>query len=159
MNNQLRNYKYAGARALVLLHEQHLRIFLDTWKLAKARNVALPKTDDRDYKSLETLIIHNLRAARGYMLWICDRLELDDPKIRIEPDIANIELEAADYIEHLLECWRLPLVDVETSRYAEIYTTNWGMELPIEAMLEHAVMHPIRHSFQLNNLILDLDKE
>lgn len=158
MNNQLKQYKYAGARALVLLHEQHLRSFLDTWKLTKARNIALPKTDDTDYKSLETLLIHNLRAARGYMVWICDRLELSDPKIRTAPNIANVEVEAADFVEHLLERWRLPLVDIETSRFSEIYVTNWGMKLPIEAMLEHAVMHPIRHSFQLNNLLTELDK-
>lgn len=159
MNNQLRHYKDGGARALVLLHELHLRNFGDIWKKAKAIDLKLPKTDDTDYESLETLLLHNLRSARGYMTWICDKLELDDPKIETTPEVGTIELETEDYIEHLLERWRLPLANVESKRYSETYTTNWEMELPIEAMLEHAVMHPIRHHFQLNNLMKDLKND
>ena len=31
--------------------------------------------------------------------------------------------------------------------------TRWGSPYSINAMLEHAVMHPIRHRFQLENLL------
>jgi hypothetical protein len=34
-----------------------------------------------------------------------------------------------------------------------IYPSRWGTEYCIDAMLEHAVMHPIRHEFQLRNLM------
>ena len=33
------------------------------------------------------------------------------------------------------------------------YTSRWKVEYCIDAMLEHAVMHPIRHEFQLSNLL------
>ncbi len=67
-------YKYGGAKALVALHEIHLRSFYETWKEAKQVGVKLPVTDDPYYKSLDTLLYHLLRSARGYMIWMCDKL-------------------------------------------------------------------------------------
>ncbi len=147
------NYNYGGAKALVALHEIHLHSFLKTWQQAKAANIALPETKDVDYQSLEHLLHHGLRAARGYMVWICDKLDLPDPDINEVPALATIEAEAEAYVEHLLECWRLPLVSVEGKRFRETFASNWGIDYCIDAMLEHAVMHPIRHEFQLKNFL------
>ena len=66
---------------MVKLHEQHLRSFVKTWRKAKELNIKLPETTDTDYESLETLLRHVLRAARGYMIWICEKLELPAPEI------------------------------------------------------------------------------
>ena len=35
------------------------------------------------------------------------------------------------------------------------YPSRWQTRYCIDAMLEHAVMHPIRHAFQLYELIKD----
>jgi len=149
-----KKYKYNGARALVLLHEQYLRSCMDTWREAKRTNVTLPNTDDQDYQSLETLLRHILRAARGYMTWICEQLDLPDPGIEKVPETDLIEEQAGEYIEHLLEKWRLPLADIPEEKFhTPTYTSRWGVNYCIDAMLEHAVMHPIRHAFQLQNLI------
>ena len=79
-------YRSRAVRALVLLHDEHLRRFLVVWSQARAASVVLPKTDDPDYASLETLLHHVLGAARGYMTWMCEVLELPDPRIRIPPE-------------------------------------------------------------------------
>lgn len=42
-------HAYRGARAMVVLHEQHLRAFLDAWNQAKASGVPLPQVADPDY--------------------------------------------------------------------------------------------------------------
>lgn len=150
----LQEYSYNGARSLVLLHEKHLTSCLKTWQKAKSLGINLPKTDDRDYKSLDTLLRHILRAARGYMTWICEKLNLPDPEIEKTPAADRIEASADEYVSHLLERWRLPLVNVSEEKYhAQTYTSRWGVTYCIDAMLEHAVMHPIRHEFQLRNLI------
>jgi hypothetical protein len=151
---ELNHYKYRGARALVLLHERHFWLLLETWKRAKEVGISLPVTDDPDYRSLETLLHHILRAGRGYMKWICEKLELVDPEIREVPPPERVEAEAADYLTHLLEKWRLPLAEIEEERfYTPSYQSAWGANYCIDAMLEHAVMHPIRHVFQLEELI------
>ena len=148
------NYHYRGARAMVLLHEKYLSQFLDTWKKAKASGVSLPQTDDHNYESFDLLLRHVLRWARGYMKWICEKLELPDPEIRAVPESDVIEAEAEDYISHLLEQWRKPLTDVpEDKYYKPEFTAPWKSNYCIDAMLEHAVMHPIRHDFQLREII------
>ena len=116
----------------------------------------MPKTDDADYKSLDTLLRHIFRAARGYMTWMCDKLDMPDPEIEKTPEADLIEAEAYEYVSHLLDKWRLPLADITEDKYhTPTYTSRWGVDYCIDAMLEHAVMHPIRHEFQLRHLITD----
>lgn len=146
-------FKYRGARAMVMLHDYHMREFLDTWRAFKASGASLPQTEDTDYVSEYTLLVHALRAARGYMTWMCQQLGLPDPQIRPTPGADEIEAQAADYLHHVLEQWQKPLVDVEEDRFGEVYKARWGVDYCIDAMLEHAVMHPIRHTFQLKELM------
>jgi hypothetical protein len=147
-------YKYNGARSLVLMHDIRMRSFLRTWKKAKEINLKLPETDDEDYRSVETLLFHVLRAPRNYMVWICDKLKLDDPHIDPPPSLDEIQFKAGKYLAYLLKKWQLPLVNVpEEAFFGTSYKSNWGDDFCIDAMLEHAVMHPIRHEFQLKNLI------
>ena len=91
-------YKYPGAKALVKLHEIHLQSFYETWKEAKQHNIKLPDSDDPYYKSLDTLLYHLLRSARGYMIWMCDKLNLNDPQIRETPKVEIIEEKAEEQI-------------------------------------------------------------
>lgn len=150
----LRKYEYNGARSMVLLHEKHLRSCLQTWWEARKLNIKLPESDDADYQSLDTLLRHILRSARGYMIWMCTKLNLPDPEIERAPDKEFIESNADRYLNHILEKWRLPLAEIpEEKFYAPAFKSNWGVDYCIDAMLEHAVMHPIRHEFQLKNLI------
>lgn len=153
MNQELKKYKYNGARSLVLLHEKHLRSCVQIWKEAKKLNIKLPETEDEDYKSLETLLRHILRSARNYMIWMCANLNLPDPEIEVQPEPDSIENKADKFVDHLLEKWRLPLADVPEDKFDLTFKSNWGVNYCIDAMLEHAVMHPIRHEFQLRNLI------
>ncbi len=148
-------YTSRAARALVLLHETHLRECLEVWKQAKAANLQLPETSNENYRSLETLLEHIFAAPRGYLVWICRQLELPDPDIRPTPGADTIEAEADGYLEHLLERWSLPLVDVEEEKlYNPEYASNGGTHHHcIDIMLEHAVMHPVRHTFQLRELL------
>lgn len=147
-------YKYNGAKALVALHEIHIKSFYEAWKQAKQLNIKLPDSDDPYYKSLDTLLYHLLRSARGYMIWMCDKLGLDDPQINETPPAEMIEEKAVEQLAHLFERWRIPLTNVEPELFEDkVYKSNWSVEYCIDAMLEHAVMHPIRHEFQLNNLI------
>ncbi len=138
----------------MLLHEEQLRRFLETWKRAKAASVVLPATADPDYISLDALLRHVLGAARGYMTWMCEVLDLPDPEIHATPDPAALSADANTYLEHVLEKWRAPLQDVSDDRLeTPEYPSRWKTRYCIDAMLEHAVMHPVRHAFQLEELM------
>ena len=147
-------YRSRAVRALVTLHEEQLRRFLETWKRAKAASVVLPATTDPAYVSLDALLRHVLGAARGYMTWMCEMLELPDPEIRVAPDPEVLSADADSYMEHVLEKWRAPLQDVSDERLeTPEYASRWKTLYCVDAMLEHAVMHPVRHAFQLEELI------
>ncbi|UCF79589.1 MAG: DUF664 domain-containing protein [Candidatus Eiseniibacteriota bacterium] len=157
---QSEQYEYAGARTLVLLHERHLRKFLEAWNYAKAAEVRLPETTDPDYASLDALLRHVLACARSYMVWICEKLDLPDPEIEPAPDEEAIEMRSADYLEHLLQRWRRPLSQVpERAFFDRSYPSRWKTEYCVDAMLEHAILHPMRHTFQLRELAEKEGKE
>src|SRR5208337_240641 len=96
--DELQNYRYRGARALVLLHGQALQGLLPVWRRAKAAQVRLPSTQDPNYASLESLLQHALRAAGGYMTWLCEKLGLPDPGIDPAPEASRVEQQAESYI-------------------------------------------------------------
>jgi hypothetical protein len=122
---------------MVRLHDEHLRRFVHTWRQASAHSVTLPATDDPAYASLGA----------------------PDPGIRSAPHPAAIVREAEDYMEHILERWRIPLREVPDDRLeTPEYPSRWKTRYCIDSMLEHAVMHPIRHAFQLNELLNDLPR-
>jgi hypothetical protein len=150
----LADYRYRGARALVLLHDHHLRVFLTTWRRAVAAGVVLPPSDDPSYASLAALLRHVWGAAGGYLRWMTEQLDLPDPGVEPVPPAHEIEARADAYLEHLLERWREPLREVAPERFeGRAYASRWGDPFTIDGMLEHAVMHPIRHTFQLEELL------
>ena len=151
--HELQDYRWRGARALVLLHDAAMRELLPVWRSAKAKRITLPATTDPSYASLDVLLHHLLRASRGYMTWLCEKLGLPDPGIEPAPEAGRVEAEAERYLEHLLQRWRLPLAGVAEERFDAIHKTRWGEDMSCQSMLEHAVMHPHRHRFQLEELI------
>lgn len=146
-------YAHGGARALVAMHERSLREFVLAWRAAKERGVELPSTDDESYRSLEHLLAHVLGAAGGYLRWLCEVLELSDPGVREVPGLEVIAAEADAYVEHLVERWSVPFRQVDEKTFDHRSApARWGPPYCVDGMFEHAVMHPLRHTLQLNGL-------
>lgn len=145
---------YSGARALTELHEHHLRRFLELWRLAEERGVELPETDDPNYESMAVLLAHVLGCAASYLNWICAQLGLPERVADSRPDAAGIAERADAYLEEVLEAWSRPLTGLTEERaYHPAHPSRWGPPYCLDAMLEHAVMHPLRHAHQLEKLI------
>ncbi len=157
------DWAHGGARALVRLHEQNLRSFLATWKRAKAGGVSLPKTDDPAYASMEALLFHMLRAARGYFGGLCGMLEIEPPALPDPPipdpaldpgSVGPVEAGAQAFLDELLHAYRTTFRGAtEEEFYRRTGEAPWKVVYCVDAMFEHAVMHPIRHSLQLDDLL------
>ncbi len=142
-------YRSRSVQALVELHEQFLRSFLDTWTEARGSGLVLPESEDPDYASLEALLDHVISASAGYLAWLDRSLGLGLP-----PRPAPSGESGPDRIETILEAWRGALAGLEEEGlYRPGYPTNRGVETGVEGMLQHAVMHPIRHEYQLRRLL------
>ena len=147
-------YAWAGARALVTLHARSLEEFLEVWKRADAADLALPETKDRSYASRETLLVHVMSCAAGYLTWICENLELPSPQLEVRPEVEGFTARADDYMREVLAAWDTSLRTVREEQADQpVFLSRWGTPYSIDAMLEHAVMHPVRHSFQLRGLM------
>jgi len=149
-------YRYGGARALVMLHEQELKEFAATWMEARERVASLPAPVTSQDTSLDELLHHVLSWARDYMVWTCQKLRLPDPGIRPVPVAEALPRSMPRYLDHLLDRWRLPLTDVsEEVLFHPLHTTRWSIDYPIEALLEHAIVHAMRHRLQLADMMED----
>ncbi len=88
------------------------------------------------------------------MTWMCEVLELARPGDPARPEADTVAAEADGFVEHLLERWRAPLADVPQERFEDReYPARWKTLYCVDAMMEHAVMHPLRHEFQLRQLL------
>ncbi len=147
-------YRYGGAKTLVALHARYLREFLATWRRADAAGIQLPETTDPSYASREVLLAHVLGCAAHYLVWMCEQLNLPAPDVESNPPAKGLAARADQYMESVLAAWEQPLREVsEEVADSKAYLARWGSPFTIDSMLEHAVMHPIRHSYQLESLM------
>ena len=149
------DYVYGGARALVSLHAIHLQDFMHAWREAQNAAVVLPTSDSKNYRSLEALLRHTLKAARDYLVWLCKNLELGDPAVDSAPEIDDVVAAADDYVAHLIDRFSSPLRQVAAERFSNRIFSFYRSEMTAESLLEHAVMHPIRHAYQLRRLVAE----
>ena len=148
-------FQSRAVRSMVELHDAELRKFVTTWKRFKESRVAMPEAHgDPDYESAERLVTHVQGAARGYLTWIRDVLgdPITDLEVIRDPAIVVPRLDA--YLEETLDAWGrhlAPLVDAQLA--PDQYKTRWGEMFTVDQMLEHAVVHPMRHRIQLERLL------
>lgn len=153
-------YKSRGVRALVVLQMREMDRLFVVWKKARRLRVKLPATRDPAYQSIDLLMRHPLRACRGYLTWLCEVLERPDPRVPDPPEPEQVAVRGAAYLKVLAAAWErhMAWMPAKTLDSPRVYTSRWGAPLSVEAMLEHAVAHPMRHRFQLEELIEKKEK-
>jgi hypothetical protein len=143
-----------AVRSCVELHEIELRRFLDTMERFRASGIGLPASDDPSYKSTDHLRGHVLRAARNYLTWIGDCVKRPVADVDLDNDPVSVAAKGRAFMEEVLAAWRRHLVSLEDRELSpDIYTSRWGEPYTVEQMLEHAVVHPMRHRIQLERLL------
>ena len=148
-------FKSRAVRSMVELHAQELRALVATWKRFKASGKPMPEArGDADYESPERLVAHVNGSARSYLLWIFEKLEqpITDLELIRDPAIFVPRLDA--FMEETLAAWERHLARLENEQLAPTqYDSRWGEPFDIEQMLEHAVVHPMRHRIQLDRIL------
>ena len=148
-------FQSRGVRALVRLQMREMDQLFIVWKRARRAGVKLPATRDPAYQSLDLLMRHPLRACRGYLTWLCEVLKRPDPNVPDPPEPERVVKEGAAYLKLLSRAWEKHLAWMPTKVLDSftVHTSRWGAPMTVEAMLEHAVAHPMRHRFQLEELL------
>jgi uncharacterized damage-inducible protein DinB len=112
------------------------------------------ETKDEDCRSMQTIITHVVRSGYAYANYI--REEFSTPTI---PSIGGplSHTEAVAGIDRMLEYtaetlsgrWEMSDDEMERVRI----NSRWGMKYNLEQMLEHAIVHILRHRRQIERLI------
>lgn len=147
-------FKSNAVRSCVELHEIELNRFFEAWLAFRASGAALPETHDPNYASADHLGGHVLRAARNYLTWIgeCVKRPVDD--LDSDNDVLSVAGKGRAFLDAVLAAWRRHLAVLEDGELAPAaYKSRWGEDYNIEQMLEHAIVHPMRHRIQLERLM------
>ena len=148
-------FKSRGVRALVLLQMEEMDRLFAVWRKAKRAGVKLPVTTDPAYQSIDLLMRHPLRSCRGYLTWLCEVLGRPDPRVPDPPEPEQVAAKGAAYLKVLAKAWEkhMAWMPGEVLDSPKVHTSRWGAPMTVEAMFEHAAVHPMRHRFQLEELI------
>jgi hypothetical protein len=153
-------FKSRGVRALVMLQMAEMRQLFAVWKKAKRLGIKLPASRDPAYESLDHLMRHPLRSCRGYLTWLCEVLDRAIPDPPAPPEPKDVAAKGAAYLKLLEREWQANMAWMPNKVLESdvVHTSRWGAPMTVEAMLEHAAVHPMRHRFQLEELIAKAGK-
>jgi len=148
-------FQSRAVRTLVEIHEHELRRFLDVWDSFAASDVPMPEArGDESYASRETLVTHVVGAARNYLTWIGECVGRPVTDVDGERDPAKVAPKARPFAEAILAAWRRHLAALADPELGPtLFKTRWGEFFSVETMLEHAVVHPMRHRIQLERAL------
>ena len=157
----MKNYRNNGAAGALLdeyekaLKELGLVIADLTYEELIA--IADSNTEDPDCKSIQTILTHVIRAGYCYMIEI--RNSLGEQVDFVEGELLNsIEQYQAglkkmfNYNEQLFKDY--PTLNLEEHNFEKKIHARWGQHYDIEQLLEHAIVHILRHRLQIEKMIV-----
>jgi hypothetical protein len=154
---EMMEFKSRAVRSLVELHEQEMRSFLKVWKRFMDANAPMPEAHgDESYESRERLVAHVMMAARGYLTRIGEWVERPVTDVDDSKDPVDIASRAPAFADGILAAYRRHLALITDQELEpQVHRTRWGDLASVENLLEHAVLHPMRHGIQLQRIIAE----
>jgi len=148
-------FRSRAVRNLVDLHEREMRSFLEVWKQYTASDKPMPEArGDESYENRERLIGHVLMAARGYLTRIGEWVGRPVTDVDASQDPYEIVRRTSAFADEVLAAYRRHLAEITPEELEQqIHRTRWGELMSVENLLEHAVVHPMRHRIQLERIL------
>src|SRR5262249_30409950 len=109
---------------------------------------------DESYESRERLGGHVLMSARGYLTRIGEWVGRPVSDVDASQDPNEIVSRASEFADDVLGAYRRHLAEVSDQELEpQVHRTRWGELMSVENLLEHAVVHPMRHRIQLERIL------
>ena len=95
-----------------------------------------------------------LMAARGYLTRIGEWVGRPVSDVDASQDAHDIAGRMPVFTDGVLAAYRRHLTAVTTEELeTQSHKTRWGELYSVEMLLEHAVVHPMRHRIQLERIL------
>ncbi len=114
-----------------------------------------PQTSDENCRSVQTIMAHVVSAGYGYADYIRPLFSISStrpPKRLLSHQESVAQLEAMlEYTAQTLEGrWEMTDEEIESITMQ----TGWGVTYNLEQLLEHAIVHILRHRRQIEKFML-----
>ena len=148
-------FRSRAVRSLVELHEREMRSFQEVWKRFVAADLPMPEAHgDESYASRERLGGHVFMAARGYLTRIGEWVGRPVTDVDDTTDPAQVVARMSEFADQVLAAYRRHLAEITNEELEpQVHRTRWGELMSVENLLEHAVVHPMRHRIQLERML------
>ena len=148
-------FRSRAVRSLVELHEREMRSFLEVWGRFIAAGLPVPEAHgDKSYESRARLAGHVLMAARRYLTRIGEWVGRAVSDVDASEDAYDIVTRAPEFANQLLAAYRRHLAEISDQEFEpQIHRARSGEHMSVEQLLEHAVVHPMRHRIQLERIL------
>ncbi|MCB0704839.1 MAG: DinB family protein [Saprospiraceae bacterium] len=159
----MKNYRDSGAvGALLDEYEravEELKILIGTVNSEELKALVDKETPDMDCRSIQTILTHVVRAANCYVLEIRKSLgeEISLPArvyYNSIPEYLNALNDLFQFTEKLFLDY--PLLKLEEPDPQQKIVVSWGQSYDVEQLIEHAIVHILRHRRQIERFLIRL---
>jgi uncharacterized damage-inducible protein DinB len=118
-------------------------------------------TKDPDCKSIQTILTHVICSGYGYIIYIENFVGINKPRLdKVTFDNVNKYIDHLNLMfEYSINFFRvnssLKIEQLDNSKKIKV---NWGQQYDIEQLLEHAIVHILRHRRQIEKFIKQQNK-
>ena len=121
---------------------------------ADYERVVDPDTKDEDCRSAQTIMAHVVASGYGYANYIRKALSMRHDRyprqlVSRTESLAQLGAMLLYTVETLDGRWEMSDADIQ----ATIMISGWGPTFDLEQMLEHAIVHVLRHRRQIERLL------
>jgi len=120
------------------------------------------ETNDPECKSIQTILSHVVQAGYTYVIEI--RKSLGENLNYFSKELFDTSNEYAmalqsmfEYNEKLFEDY--PNIKLEEFDHSKKFKVRWGQSYDVEQIIEHAIVHILRHRRQIERFVLKLENE
>ena len=118
-------------------------------------------TENPDCKSIHTLLSHIVNSGYAYCEYI-QKLRNDNeekPKKLSHLAIADYETDLDTLVQYTFKTFKkISDCELEEGDNDKKIITSWGQIYDIEQMMEHAIVHVLRHRRQIERFLIVLNK-
>ena len=124
-------------------------------------NIIDRRTNDEDCRSIQTILTHIVQSGYTYVIeirkWLGEDIAYQEKKTLTTVEAYKLALnEMFDFTEQLfIEYPDITLVTYDISK--KIYV-RWGQTYDVEQLMQHAIMHVLRHQRQIEKFKRELSK-
>jgi len=155
----MKNELTGTIKALLIEYERAVDELIALIKPLRSSDIMMikdDKTSDSNCKSIQTILSHVVYAGYGYICFIENHLGASKqrrPRQYFE--------SAEEYINDLNGMFNYcqdffiqhPGLELEEKDREKKVVTSWGQEYDIEQMMEHAIVHVLKHRAQIERFV------